>query len=119
MRERPPHILLTNYSMLEYQLLRPDDSPLFDQGRAGHWTFLVLDEAHQYKGSRGLEMAMLIRRVKQRLREGGMAGSFRCIGTSATLAGREEDRRAAAEFAANSSMSPLRKRTLSWLRPRN
>jgi len=29
MREKPPHILLTNYSMLEYLLIRPDDSPLF------------------------------------------------------------------------------------------
>lgn len=34
MRSSPPHILLTNYSMLEYLLLRPDDSPLFDNGRA-------------------------------------------------------------------------------------
>ena len=34
MRKTPPHILLTNYSMLEYLLLRPDDSPLFDNGRA-------------------------------------------------------------------------------------
>lgn len=32
-RERPPHILLTNYSMLEYLLIRPDDSLLFDNGR--------------------------------------------------------------------------------------
>ena len=27
MRANPPHILLTNYSMLEYLLIRPDDSP--------------------------------------------------------------------------------------------
>ena len=27
MRNTPPHILLTNYSMLEYLLIRPDDSP--------------------------------------------------------------------------------------------
>ena len=30
MRDNPPHILLTNYSMLEYLLIRPEDSPLFD-----------------------------------------------------------------------------------------
>src|SRR4030042_3010245 len=53
MRAIPPHILLTNYSMLEYLLLRPKDSKLFDNGRAQWWTFLVLDEAHQYRGSRG------------------------------------------------------------------
>lgn len=98
MRETPPNILLTNYSMLEYLLLRPDDSPLFDNGRAQWWNFLVLDEAHQYRGTKGVEMAMLLRRLKQRLREGGRQGNFLCIATSATLAGREEDK-LTAEFA--------------------
>lgn len=97
----PPHILLTNYSMLEYLLLRPDDSHLFDNGRARWWTFLVLDEAHQYRGSRGIEMAMLLRRLKQRLREGGRSEPFRCIVTSATLVGGEGDKAAVAKFAFN------------------
>ncbi len=87
--------------MLEYLLLRPDDSPLFDNGRARWWTFLVLDEAHQYRGSRGIEMAMLLRRLKQRLREGGRSESFRCIATSATLVGGEGDRAAVAKFASD------------------
>ena len=101
MRQHPPHILFTNYSMLEYLLIRPQDSRLFDQGRAAHWRFLVLDEAHAYRGAKGIEMAMLLRRLKQRLRDGGRRGSFRCIGTSATIAsGRSEaDRRAVAGFA--------------------
>ncbi|MCY4136899.1 MAG: DEAD/DEAH box helicase [Rhodobacteraceae bacterium] len=101
MRRSPPHILLTNYSMLEYLLIRPDDSPLFDAGRGAHWQFIVLDEAHQYRGARGMEMGMLIRRVKQRLRDGGRQGSFRCIATSATITSSqgEEDRRLVAEFA--------------------
>lgn len=101
MRRTPPHILLTNYSMLEYLLLRPDDSPLFDNGRAQWWTFLVLDEAHQYWGSRGIEMAMLLRRLKQRLREGGRIEPFRCIATSATLVGGEGDKAAVAQFASD------------------
>jgi hypothetical protein len=101
MRNRPPHILLTNYSMLEYLLLRPDDSPLFDNGRARWWTFLVLDEAHQYRGSRGIEMGMLVRRLKRRLREGGRTEAFRCIATSATLAEGEKDRKAVAQFASD------------------
>jgi len=101
MRGTPPHILLTNYSMLEYLLLRPDDSPLFDGGRAKWWTFLVLDEAHQYRGSRGIEMAMLLRRLKQRLREGGRDGPFRCVATSATLLGGEQDKAAVAHFASD------------------
>jgi replicative superfamily II helicase len=101
MRTTPPHILLTNYSMLEYLLLRPDDSPLFDDGRGRWWTFLVLDEAHQYRGAKGIEMAMLLRRLKQRLREGGREEPFRCIATSATLVGGEEDKLAVAEFASH------------------
>ena len=99
MRDTPPQILLTNYSMLEYLLLRPDDSPLFDAGRAKWWTFLVLDEAHQYRGVRGTEMAMLIRRLKQRLKEGGQNSPFRCIATSATLVGGENDRKYVSDFA--------------------
>lgn len=101
MRTTPPHILLTNYSMLEYLLLRPDDSPLFDDGRSQWWTFLVLDEAHQYRGAKGIEMAMLVRRLKQRLREGGCAKPFRCLATSATLVGGDGDKSAVAKFAAD------------------
>lgn len=107
MRTTPPHILLTNYSMLEYLLLRPNDSPLFDEGQARWWTFLVLDEAHQYRGAKGIEMAMLLRRLKQRLREGGREGPFRCIATSATLAGGEQDKEAVAEFATQLFAEPF------------
>jgi len=101
MRKEPPHILLTNYSMLEYLLIRPDDSPLFDADRGKHWQFIVLDEAHQYRGAKGMEMGMLIRRLKQRLRDGGRKDPFRCIATSATISSGEgeEDKRAVADFA--------------------
>ena len=101
MRREPPHILLTNYSMLEYLLIRPDDSPLFDCGRGIHWQFIVLDEAHQYRGTRGMEMGMLIRRLKQRLRDGGRKGPFQCIATSATISSEkgEVNKGAVAEFA--------------------
>ena len=101
MRRTPPHILLTNYSMLEYLLIRPDDSPLFDSGRGARWQFIVLDEAHQYRGARGMEMGMLIRRLKQRLRDGGRQDPFRCIATSATISAGEgeEDKQVVAEFA--------------------
>ena len=101
MWETPPHILFTNYSMLEYLLLRSQDTPLFDGGRAKHWQYLVLDEAHVYRGAKGIEMAMLLRRLKQRLREGGRESGFRCVATSATIAsGSEiEDRTAVASFA--------------------
>ena len=101
MRTDPPHILLTNYSMLEYLLMRPQDSPLFDGDRSRHWNFIVLDEAHQYRGVKGMEMGMLIRRLKQRLHDGGRKRSFRCIATSATIASGEsvEEKQAVSEFA--------------------
>ena len=101
MRRAPPHILLTNYSMLEYLLIRPDDSPLFDHGRGERWKFIVLDEAHQYRGARGMEMGMLVRRLKQRLRDGGRREPFRCIATSATISSGEgeEDKQTVADFA--------------------
>lgn len=101
MRENPPHILLTNYSMLEYLLIRPNDSPLFDDDRGKTWEFIVLDEAHQYRGAKGMEMGMLLRRLKQRLRDGGRADPFRCIATSATIVSGtgESERLAVARFA--------------------
>lgn len=101
MRENPPHILLTNFSMLEYLLIRPQDTPLFDNNRAQSWTFLVIDEAHQYRGSKGIELGMLIRRLKQRLREGGQNKPFKCIATSATIARGEKDRSKVAQFASD------------------
>ena len=102
MRENPPHILLTNYSMLEYLLIRPKDSPLFDNGFGKYWQFIVLDEAHQYKGTKGMEMGMLIRRLKQRLRDGGREDRpFQCIATSATMSSSEggKEKKTVAEFA--------------------
>ncbi len=98
MRATPPHILLTNYSMLEYLLVRPDDFPLFDKSTLT-WRFLVIDEAHQYRGSKGCEMAMLLRRLKSRLRPSGSDPTFRCIATSATLTGSGDDSGAVARFA--------------------
>lgn len=100
-RRTPPNILLTNFSMLEYLLLRPNDSPLFDRPNAGTWTYLVLDEAHQYRGAMGIEMAMLIRRLKQRLREEGCENTLRCIATSASLVNGDHDIPAVAKFASD------------------
>jgi superfamily II DNA/RNA helicase len=99
MRSQPPHILLTNYSMLEFMLLRPKDTPLFDNGNAQWWKFIVLDEAHQYRGTKGMEMGMLLRRLKQRLYEGGRQNGFLCIATSATLSNDTKDKRPVAQFA--------------------
>jgi len=100
MRDNPPHILITNYAMLEYLLLRPKDSPFFDGEYAKHWKFLVLDEAHIYNGANGIEMGMLIRRLKDRVCD-GKKDVLQCIATSATLVMEEEDFGKVKEFATN------------------
>ena len=84
MQEAPPTILLTNYAMLEYLLLRPADSPFFDGDEAGSWRQIVLDEAHTYDGAQGTEVAMLLRRVRDRIHESEV-GRLQCFATSATL----------------------------------
>ncbi len=100
MQKTPPHILITNYAMLEYLLLRPKDSPFFDGIYANDWKFLVLDEAHTYSGANGMEIGMLIRRLKDRVCRGGK-NALQCIATSATLVREEEDFGKVAEFASN------------------
>ncbi len=73
-QEACPDILVTNYSMLEYMLLRPIERGIFRETRefyARHREArltLVLDEAHLYRGAQGTEVAMLVRRLFQRLR---------------------------------------------------
>lgn len=66
LRENPPHILLTNYMMLEYLLVRPSDrDALFANHRC---RFAVLDEVHTYRGSLGANIALLFRRLAAHLR---------------------------------------------------
>ncbi|SFK86004.1 DEAD/DEAH box helicase [Geodermatophilus ruber] len=76
-------ILLTNFKMLEYALVRRKDGHLFKMlGQGGRLQFLVLDEMHTYSGRQGADMALLVRRFKERT---GTTGTLRCIGTSATV----------------------------------
>lgn len=98
MWQQPPHILLTNYAMLEYLLLRPGDSIFFDGEFAQHWRFIVIDEAHTYTGAKGIEMAMLLRRLKDRV-VASEPDRLRCIATSATLGRGVDDYPDVARFA--------------------
>lgn len=69
----PPDLLVTNYSMLEYMLMRPIERPIFDRTRdwlAGNPSekfLVVLDEAHLYRGAAGAEVGLLLRRLRDRL----------------------------------------------------
>ncbi len=98
--EAPPDILVTNYSMLEYMLMRPLERPIFDrtvkwlQDNPNENFFLVVDEAHLYRGAAGAEVALLIRRLRSRL--GIAADRLQVICTSASF----NDRDYASTFAA-------------------
>ena len=95
-RNAPPHILITNYAMLEYLMVRPGDGIFFEGEHAGGWKYIVLDEAHVYNGGSGIEVAMLLRRLKARLKNDAM----QYILTSATL-GDEDANAEVAEFGSN------------------
>jgi len=97
MRDTSPHILFTNYAMLEYLLIRPRDSTLFG---GDHWRLLVLDEVHSYSGALGIEIAMLLRRLKERVVQ-SEPGRLQCIATSATLGGGKKDFSKIAKFASS------------------
>ena len=97
--EKPPHILLTNYVMLELILVRPREQRFVDRTVAGI-DFLVLDELHTYRGRQGADVALLIRRLRHRCGNPDLV----CIGTSATMVSREgvgaaHSRRVVADFA--------------------
>jgi ATP-dependent helicase YprA (DUF1998 family) len=72
-QKSPPDLLVTNYSMLEYMLMRPIERPIFDATR--EWLakntnekfLVVLDEAHLYRGAAGAEVGLLLRRLRDRL----------------------------------------------------
>lgn len=107
MRNNPPQILLTNYVMAELMLVRPEDQRFLAQ-LGGGLRFLVFDELHTYRGRQGADVAMLIRRLKERC----AARELIHVGTSATMvASREatplERRTAVATFAARLFGTPL------------
>lgn len=84
-----PDILITNYSMLEYMLMRPIEKSFWD--KTINWLneseenklLLVIDEAHMYRGAPGGEVSLLIRRLLDRLGIG--TDKLRCILTSASV----------------------------------
>lgn len=109
MRQNPPHILLTNYMMLEYLLVRPADrDDIFANHRC---RFLVLDEVHTYRGTLGSNIALLIRRLRMHLAKARqdwmpeVASELRAkrypalvpVGTSATIKSVSEEGRSREE----------------------
>lgn len=87
-----PDIVITNYSMLEYMLCRPQDFRFFGPDLR----CIILDEAHLYTGTLAAEIMMLLRRVRERC--GVSPHEILHMATSATLGGDNKELRA---FAAS------------------
>jgi len=85
LRQHPPDILLTNYKMLDYLMLRPKDRKLWAHNTPTTLRYVVVDELHTFDGAQGTDLALLLRRLRARLRI--PAGHLICAGTSATLGG--------------------------------
>lgn len=102
----PPDLLVTNYSMLEYTLMRPIERPIFDKTRewlesnADEKFLVVLDEAHLYRGAAGAEVGLLLRRLRDRL--GISTERFQVACTTASF----QCSKYAPEFGAQLSGSP-------------
>jgi len=101
-----PDLLVTNYSMLEYMLMRPVERTIFDS--TGYWLqknpeesfLIVLDEAHLYRGAAGAEVGLLLRRLRDRL--GIPPGRFQVICATASFS----DAQYAPEFGSQLSGVP-------------
>ena len=104
LRASPAPLLITNPTMLEYMLVRAEDSPIVAQS-SGLLRWVVLDEAHTYMGSQAAEMALLLRRVMHRF--GVNPSQVRFVATSATIgAGGSKSKDALCRFLADVSGAP-------------
>ena len=83
-QNNPPHILLTNYVMLELMLSRVHEQKLV---QSPILKYLVLDELHTYRGRQGADVAMVIRKLRQISHKAKKDSDIPilCIGTSATM----------------------------------
>ena len=93
MLETPPHVLVTNYAMLEHLLLLPKNAALF---QGSDLKFIVLDEIHSYSGAQATEVALLLRKLQSRYCKGSKVV---CIGTSASLSQSVESGKRIQKFA--------------------
>jgi len=104
MQRTCPDILITNYSMLEYMMLRQREEGIWTATKA--WLnetpenklLFIIDEAHMYRGASGGEVALLIRRLFHKL--GIDRDKVQFILTTASMPRQsEEDKQAVRDFA--------------------
>ena len=77
LRKNPPDILLTNYKMLDYLMLRPKDRQLWAQNTPTTLRYVVVDELHTFDGAQGTDLALLLRRLRARLKIPSRYGNMR------------------------------------------
>lgn len=82
LRDDPPPLLVTNLTMLEYMLVRPEDNAIISASK-GRLKWIVLDEAHTLVGSAAAEVALLLRRVMEAFEVD--PSNVRFVATSATI----------------------------------
>ena len=94
MKDYPPDIFITNYSMLNIMLTRDLEQPIFEKTK--EWLqkedsvfHLVVDELHSYRGTAGSEVAYLLRTLFTRLGLDPNSPKLRIIASSASLEGNE------------------------------
>ena len=87
LRVNPPHILLTNYMMLELIMTRGGKDVVLRKNILENINFLVFDELHTYRGRQGSDVSILIRRIKAASTN---KDKVICIGTSATMISGED-----------------------------
>lgn len=97
MRKNPPNLIFTNYSMLEFVLIRPIDQEIFTNKNTQNWKYIVLDEAHTYKGALAIELSHLLRRLSGKFEH----PKLQYILTSATLGNKDDSINEIIEFAQN------------------
>lgn len=101
-----PDILMTNYKMLDYLLVRPKDALLWQDNDSETLKYIAVDELHTFDGAQGTDLACLLRRLKRRL--GIYDGYLCCIGTSATM-GSKDNNSSILEYASEIFGEPFEK----------
>lgn len=99
-RHAKPDILLTNFMMLELLMTRQNELDRAVIENARGLNFIVLDELHTYRGRQGADVAMLVRRLRDRV---SLDKHPICIGTSATMASEGDEARRSEAVAAVAS----------------
>ena len=105
MKDTPPDILITNYSMLNVMLMRKEEDGLFEstkewlaEDRENNVFTLIGDELHTYRGTAGTEVSYIIKMLLDRLGLDADSPQVSFLGSSASLPDNAESRQFLKDF---------------------